>query len=362
AGSGEWPQCVEFLLGRMWIGYTGVGGSAGSGLNHSWLNYNGTVGRVSPIPPEDDYDDPIRECAVPDLTPMNLIRNGQFRKSTSGVLANWDLVNCHIDRDTTVLDPHSGQQASALLVTEWAYYTPANPETGDEFHLSLTDGVDTAEITFTVGATQTAAAVTAGLHAAAVAARAAATAPWTKISTRDLGASGRLYVGSLEGNHAFVMTPHTVNGSANNTQTLVETLITADAYIQAYSGDWGSVQSGNNLSTVFGNWVTMVARVRLPAVVPSPVQTFRIQVNSTSADVTIPQTWYDGAWRTIRVLGFLDPLATAAAVFPTINVFSNLATGYTATAPQCGPIWVSEIQLLPGIQIGGANAPTYQQT
>ncbi|MFH0982770.1 MAG: hypothetical protein V2A79_14700, partial [Planctomycetota bacterium] len=46
AGSGEWPQCVEFLLGRMWIGYTGVGGSAGSGLNHSWLNYNGTVGRV----------------------------------------------------------------------------------------------------------------------------------------------------------------------------------------------------------------------------------------------------------------------------------------------------------------------------
>ena len=109
---------------------------------------------------------------------------------------------------------------TATSVTQVDTYTPADPNTGDIFYLTLngTDGIDT-QVSFTVAGTQTVAAVTAGLHAAWGAAGLSAYATSADGTTE-------LTLTALTPGVGFTVTPSIFDGAGGAAPTLAKAATT----------------------------------------------------------------------------------------------------------------------------------------
>ncbi len=130
---------------------------------------------------------------------------------------------------------------TAVAVSQVDTYTPANPNTGDIYYLTL-NGFDGRQIqvSFTVAGTETVAAVTAGLHAAWTASDAATyatSADGTTVLTLTAITSG---VG-------FTVTPSIYDGSGGSAPTLSKAATTANGG----PGDWSDATNWS-LGTVPG--------------------------------------------------------------------------------------------------------------
>jgi hypothetical protein len=116
---------------------------------------------------------------------------------------------------------------TAPAVAQVTNVTPGTVEAGDIFRITLSDDAGHSyQIAFTSAGT-TVAGVTAGLLAAANVAKAAGLSPWTLVTAADIGTA--LTITAMTAGVPFTATCSTVNGGANNTQTLVATVGTASS-------------------------------------------------------------------------------------------------------------------------------------
>ncbi len=136
--------------------------------------------------------------------------------------------------------------AEAQLVAQINTVTPANPNTGDTYTVKLTDHEGkSSSVTFTVGATETVAAVCTGLQALMATAKTNSEVPWTRVTATD-GTTLVTITADTAGD-PFTITTSISDGAGGTAPTLTDANTTAC--------------SGPKIYDLAENWSTGIAPV-----------------------------------------------------------------------------------------------------